>query len=479
MAIIAENQTDATGRKALIVAGMHRSGTSATAGALGLLGATLPKDLLAPMPGVNDVGFFEPSRIVVVHEEMLASAGSSWHDVSPLPETWFRSPAARAFAQRLKATYLEEYGDAPLTVLKDPRVCRFLPLWQEILASLGVTPVIVIPFRHPVEVAASLTHRDGFASRKSQILWLEHLLLAEYSSRGFSRAFVSYEELLADPRGTLTRLANDLALEWPSPIDQSFPELKPFLSRRHHHMRAFAPGGVETADIAPVAQRLYSTLEDIVGAPTETQTAALDDLRSSYLSADQLHGPLIRTMEIGLARALQQGESAKAEISRSLADRESRIAELLEEARSRGAEWERQIREAQGVTSERDAHIQELTRALSERDTEIKDLKEIVRKLSETVAQSSQELIQSRQLADERAAQVDHAQHVIADRDRALLTANAEITRGASEAAVVSNHVRELEARVRGAETTIADIRASTSWKVTYPLRALKRLFGE
>src|SRR5687767_2432337 len=158
-------------RRALVVVGMHRSGTSATAGVLGLLGGALPKVLMPPTPGSNDVGFFEPSRIVEIHDELLAIAGSSWHDTSPLPEAWFRSPAARAFSQRLKTTYLEEYGDAPLTVLKDPRVCRLLPVWREILASLNVTPMFVMPFRHPVEVAMSLARRDGFSSQKSHILW--------------------------------------------------------------------------------------------------------------------------------------------------------------------------------------------------------------------------------------------------------------------------------------------------------------------
>lgn len=457
---------------------MHRSGTSATAGALALLGAALPKVLMPPIEGMNDVGFFEPSRLVAIHDEMLASAGSSWHDLSPLPETWFESPAARAFAQRLKTIYLEEYGDASLTVLKDPRVCRFLPLWQEILASLGVTPAIVIPFRHPVEVAASLAHRDGFPSRKSQILWLQHLLLAEYSSRGCARAFISYEELLANPRGALTRLGQDLALEWPSPLDQSLPEIESFLSRRHHHNRAFAPSSAG-ADIAPLAQRLQATLENNNGALTETQNEAFEDLRASFLTADQLHGPLIRTMEVALAGAIEQGESGKAEISRSLAERESRITELVEEIRSRGEVSERQVLEAQGVLSERDEQIRDLTRTLSERDTATGNLKELVRRLSETLTQYSQDLIQSRQLAEAHAAQVHAAQDVIADRESALLAANAEITRGASEAATVSKHVRELEVRVRGAETTIADIRASTSWKLTYPLRALKRLLGE
>src|SRR5215470_17990760 len=46
-------------RTCIIVAGMHRSGTSATARVINLLGADIASDLLPSIPGNNDRGFWE------------------------------------------------------------------------------------------------------------------------------------------------------------------------------------------------------------------------------------------------------------------------------------------------------------------------------------------------------------------------------------------------------------------------------------
>lgn len=49
-------------KTAIIVLGMHRSGTSALTGVLGHLGVALPQDLMAPTD-MNAKGFFESNRI--------------------------------------------------------------------------------------------------------------------------------------------------------------------------------------------------------------------------------------------------------------------------------------------------------------------------------------------------------------------------------------------------------------------------------
>jgi len=43
----------------IIVAGMHRSGTSATTRVINLLGADIASNLVAGIPGDNDRGFWE------------------------------------------------------------------------------------------------------------------------------------------------------------------------------------------------------------------------------------------------------------------------------------------------------------------------------------------------------------------------------------------------------------------------------------
>ncbi|MGH2482289.1 MAG: sulfotransferase family protein, partial [Ktedonobacteraceae bacterium] len=62
---------------AIIVLGMHRSGTSAVAGMLNALGMYLGSDLMAPAAD-NPKGFYEHNGITNLHDELLSSLGSSW-----------------------------------------------------------------------------------------------------------------------------------------------------------------------------------------------------------------------------------------------------------------------------------------------------------------------------------------------------------------------------------------------------------------
>ena len=60
-----------TGRRALIVLGMHRSGTSAVASVCNLLGMDLGARLMRPAAD-NEEGFWELEDIYLAHEELLA-----------------------------------------------------------------------------------------------------------------------------------------------------------------------------------------------------------------------------------------------------------------------------------------------------------------------------------------------------------------------------------------------------------------------
>ena len=137
-----------------------RSGTSALAGTLGILGGTLPKNLMGSAPS-NIKGHFEPQVFAEIHDKLLASVGSVWSDWREFPQTWFRSAEAQQYRLKLTALFLENYGDALLTIVKEPRMCRLLPLWDGVFEDLKAKPVFCFIDRDPLEVAASLKARDG------------------------------------------------------------------------------------------------------------------------------------------------------------------------------------------------------------------------------------------------------------------------------------------------------------------------------
>src|SRR5262245_56400184 len=163
-------------RRAVFVVGMQRSGTSALTGVLQLLGVELGGKLMPARAGVNDKGFFEHEEIFRVHDALLEAFGSSWDDFAPLPDGWWKDERAREFRLQLEEIVARDFSGAAIWGLKDPRLCKTLPLWRELLAARGVELCPVLIGRAPAEVVESLRKIRGFDPAKSRALWLRHVL---------------------------------------------------------------------------------------------------------------------------------------------------------------------------------------------------------------------------------------------------------------------------------------------------------------
>lgn len=221
---------------AVLVLGMHRSGTSALARVLNVLGVELGDKLLRPS-GDNEAGFWEHRDLVVLHDRLLASLGSTWDDPRPVPEGALLSAAAKPIRDDMLAVLRRDFAGRPLWGVKDPRLCRLVPLWLALLDEIGVEPRFVLTARDPHEVAASLARRDGMPVEQARLLWLEHCLAAERDTRGRRRAFTTYDALLADWRPEMVRVGRDLGFDWRDATAKASGEVDAFLrpTLRHHH----------------------------------------------------------------------------------------------------------------------------------------------------------------------------------------------------------------------------------------------------
>jgi len=283
-------------RRVILVLGMARSGTSALTRTLGLCGAELPKSthsVTDPIRGTH----WEPDLIVDVHDrELLEPKGRRWHDVGWLAHSWFQSEEAAVIKHRLAAAYREEFGAAPLTVVKDPRICRLLPLWLPIVRELPAEPYAVIIVRNPVEVAASLAKEGNrFSFRKVQLLWLRHFLEAERDTRNVPRCFVSYENLLSDWRAVIGHINRELGLDLRPATKPAEDEIVRFVSRdvKRHHVsdEAFAARTdvpVEVKDVYQWALRACRTIPadltilDRAFVSLAARDEKIDPIRSLY-----------------------------------------------------------------------------------------------------------------------------------------------------------------------------------------------------
>lgn len=203
-------------RTCIMVLGMHRSGTSALTRAINLLGAELPKNMLGANLS-NPTGHWEPERLIALHDQMLAEAGSSWDDWRSFDPNDLGAQRLRFYKAEIARLIDEEYGSAPFFVLKEPRISRFVPLYAEILRRMRIDVRYVLIDRNPLAVIASLANRNGFTMGFSSLLWLRHELEAERATRGRSRILLSYESLLDDWRQGIDGITATLSLDWPVP----------------------------------------------------------------------------------------------------------------------------------------------------------------------------------------------------------------------------------------------------------------------
>src|SRR6185312_12242151 len=85
--------TSAQSPRAILVLGMHRSGTSAVTRVLNLLGADLGSRLVAPAAD-NPAGFWEHADAVKINDDLLQALGRTWYDMRDMPANWLESDAA-------------------------------------------------------------------------------------------------------------------------------------------------------------------------------------------------------------------------------------------------------------------------------------------------------------------------------------------------------------------------------------------------
>jgi hypothetical protein len=282
--------------RALLVLGMHRSGTSVFTGVLEALGVELSPHLM-PSHADNPSGYWEHLEIVEVHDALLHAFGSCWHEVCPLPDRWWLDERVDKYRAKIAAILRRDFGDTPLWGLKDPRLCRLLPLWLPLLRELRCAPHFALVGRSPWAIARSLHKRDQFSESKSLLLWLEHLLEAERGSRGFPRGFTTYEALLADWRGALNGVQNALALEWPVPLETAAGTIETLLQPPANRPEpASSPGWVETAWKCVQA----------AGVEGESALLPLTKIHEELLQAQTLFGPEIAGREADLQARLNE-----------------------------------------------------------------------------------------------------------------------------------------------------------------------------
>ena len=237
--------------RALLILGMHRSGTSATTRVVNLLGAELGSNLISPGPD-NPDGFWEHADVVAINEELLGALGRTWYDMREMPDNWLNSPAAMQARDKILELIAREFSSKPLVALKDPRMCLTSALWISALEQSGFEPLCLFVVRDPREVVNSLHVRNDWARDPLYLMWVQYVVEAVAGAEGCRRTIITFDQLLSDWSKTMGQVALDLVLTWPNPFQGAAEEIDTFLDKgRRHHVAVQDDGPQKDGDGMP------------------------------------------------------------------------------------------------------------------------------------------------------------------------------------------------------------------------------------
>jgi glycosyltransferase involved in cell wall biosynthesis len=183
----------------ILLAGMHRSGTSLLASLLPCLAIPIPGELIRADVH-NPEGYYERADITDLQERLQVDLGRWWPSASgdlPYGDDWLGLPSSVRTAQRIeRCLRSEQQRQSGPWAIKDPRTSLLLPLWQQLSSRVGLPLRLVISVRDPAEVMVSLHHRDGPITgmtpwRAQRLIW-RHLHQLLLDSRELSTLVVAY-----------------------------------------------------------------------------------------------------------------------------------------------------------------------------------------------------------------------------------------------------------------------------------------------
>ncbi|MGB8196027.1 MAG: hypothetical protein WCF25_03365 [Acidimicrobiales bacterium] len=215
-----------------LVLGMHRSGTSALAGALEAMGLSVgPAFDVMPADDANPEGYYELLSIVKADDDLLAHFGGRWDSPPDFARDWHDDEVAKDFVVTMREHLGGLFSDDHY-LLKDPRMSLLLPVWRQVTEDRGCAIVIV---RDPVEVATSLHRRNDLQMLTGLALWAAYNRAMLRDLRGARVHVCTYGDLVEKPVEVLTDIAASLRAwgEVPDDLDltRALDSIRPDLRR--------------------------------------------------------------------------------------------------------------------------------------------------------------------------------------------------------------------------------------------------------
>ena len=350
---------------ALVVLGMHRSGTSAVTGTLRLCGAWVGNESELTVPNEeNPHGFWERRDIRRVCDRLLHTAGAEWWKVVDFDLSSIPRPTLDEQRQEF-ASVVSNLNHHRAWVIKEPRLCLLLPVLRDYLSN----PFCIHVYRNPLEVARSLQTRNGFGIAGGIALWEAYNRRALDAAESVPRVLVSHESLMLHPVETLDELLE--RLEALGVTHLARPD--------EDDVRRF---------ISPALYRCKATEEEAYEFLTPSQRVLWKKLRTTKFADDGHSIPDSRVARQNLLD-LESGQSSidyHKDTKRRLAAELGRRDKTIQERDNTIRDSEKTIQEGDKTIQERDNTIQERDNTIRDSEKEIRTLKQQANALNDQLA---------------------------------------------------------------------------------------------
>ena len=451
-------------RQMILVLGAHRSGTSTLAGLLSHLGVDFSDWLIPPGPD-NPKGFFEHEEIWQLDHDLLHVLGSDWDDPGPLPDGWHTRAETHATQARLKTILKRDYARSSLVGIKDPRMCRLMPLWRPLVEQAGFSLKVILAVRPPPQVVSSLQKRDGTDLQQGAGMWLRYMLEAEAATRDLPRAVVSYDSLIDDWRTQARHIATALDLSWPRAIDAAAAQVDAFIEPGLRHQR-HTP---DTSDFAqPQRDWLQRTWKALTDASPQTQ--ALDAVSVEIAEADAASSAYIH--------ALRGMHHFNARLQKHLlwhADELTSIAKSNAELTSSATHHETRSEQLQEQLRLNADHVDNLEREAGHLNKVVAALNHELRVRADDRAELQKELKLSAEHAANLGARIASLEETLRQKVEVCASLEETLRQKADICASQEQKLHRQALKVDGLITELSQVYHSRSWRMTRVVRALTR----
>ena len=375
-------------KQAIVVLGMHRSGTSLLAKALEVLGYNFPDNLMQPNED-NPSGFWEDIDIVEFNESLLKSNQVSW-DIPLDPGSYNFS---QDFNNRAQSILEKKFSEHSRLIIKDPRMSILLKFWPEQFKALDVQVKYVVSYRNPSSVASSLKLRDGIDLRMGLLLnyFYNRSIMAFFPKNVF---IVDYISLLKNPSETIARLASHIGSQAENALVANFIDNFVETDLNHNQDNNLLDSGY--SDIA----KEITSLSEIMEKTSRDQSCSHQLFFEDYPAprtefVEELHKLQLRRLVSKqenlnlhldkLSFSKKQDEFEIADLKRVLGDRERDVSALQENV-VKSKQDELEIADLKRVLADRERDVSKLEESVKENvKIHAKEILEAEKRLSDVV----------------------------------------------------------------------------------------------